>query len=838
MSETTDQPTAAGRRHIIERPRLTRLLDEASAQVILLIAPAGYGKTTLARQWLSNRPNAWLQASEASSDVVALALDLAKALATLDVGTNRRLLERVRTVQDPRRELRALAELQAESLRPWPGGSWLAIDDYEYIAQSNFAEEYIRLLLHESDVRLLVAGRVNPVWATPRALLYGDIYAVDRGDLTMREPEVRAILRSASESRVTEILTLADGWPALIGLASLTNLAGESVGEPPSTLFEYFADELFRRGSRALQSTLPPLALAPCISPELASSMFGPKRGPELLREAEMLGFFSATAPDLNLHPLLKRFLLTRLPSGAQIPMATKLIQFYLARHDWDSAFKLIRQFKVPEALIQLSDAAYAQMLSSGRTATLKVWLRFAGELGTLSPVFDVIRAELALRDGNITHAEQLALRVVNSTNSNDYAARALTIAGRCAHLNNRESDALSFFRSAIACARTDSERHEATWGCLLSAEAFEEDEDLLATLEEFLEHRPESADDVLRAANARLIVAFAFGGVREASELAVDALTSLDHALDPLIRTSFLNNLSGALSLQARYAESGSYADQLIDDAQSARLEFVLPHAYVARAVALIGMGTYSEAEMVLKQAEHLAVEIGDRHNIVDARNVLAKLSITTRDYRQALRLLRDLGGERSVTATMSAELLATRGLAHASIGNAVEARAALSRAARLSSFPEIRALIACARSVLRLRETRDAVEAVEGLGVALNLSIVDPVVTVCRAFPELAVASSARYGRLASLADDVCSRTTRIRRPVQAGHLTNREKEVLRLISLGYTNREIAGELVIAEVTAKVHVRNIIRKLGVRSRTEAAIVALRGTALGGPVR
>ncbi len=36
-------------RHIIKRPRLTRLLDEAEARVLLLVAPAGYGKTTLAR---------------------------------------------------------------------------------------------------------------------------------------------------------------------------------------------------------------------------------------------------------------------------------------------------------------------------------------------------------------------------------------------------------------------------------------------------------------------------------------------------------------------------------------------------------------------------------------------------------------------------------------------------------------------------------------------------------------------------------------------------------------------------------------------------------------------
>ena len=58
----------------------------------------------------------------------------------------------------------------------------------------------------------------------------------------------------------------------------------------------------------------------------------------------------------------------------------------------------------------------------------------------------------------------------------------------------------------------------------------------------------------------------------------------------------------------------------------------------------------------------------------------------------------------------------------------------------------------------------------------------------------------------------------------------LTPREKEVLGLVSRGLTNAEIAEELVIAEVTAKAHVRSIIRKLGVRSRTEAAIAVLQG--------
>jgi DNA-binding NarL/FixJ family response regulator len=57
----------------------------------------------------------------------------------------------------------------------------------------------------------------------------------------------------------------------------------------------------------------------------------------------------------------------------------------------------------------------------------------------------------------------------------------------------------------------------------------------------------------------------------------------------------------------------------------------------------------------------------------------------------------------------------------------------------------------------------------------------------------------------------------------------LTAREAEVLTLVARGLTNREIAAELVISVKTAGVHVSNILRKLDVPTRVEAAAIAHR---------
>jgi DNA-binding NarL/FixJ family response regulator len=64
---------------------------------------------------------------------------------------------------------------------------------------------------------------------------------------------------------------------------------------------------------------------------------------------------------------------------------------------------------------------------------------------------------------------------------------------------------------------------------------------------------------------------------------------------------------------------------------------------------------------------------------------------------------------------------------------------------------------------------------------------------------------------------------------RGAEPASLTPRELDVLRLLAEGYANKKIAGELGISERTARTHVSNILAKLGLSSRTQAALWAAR---------
>ena len=93
-----------------------------------------------------------------------------------------------------------------------------------------------------------------------------------------------------------------------------------------------------------------------------------------------------------------------------------------------------------------------------------------------------------------------------------------------------------------------------------------------------------------------------------------------------------------------------------------------------------------------------------------------------------------------------------------------------------------------------------------------------------------ELCRAIKAAYAGQVQLSPMAAERLMReLRAPESPEKLTERETDVLRLLAKGKANKEIAWELSISETTVKTHVSNILMKLGVPSRTQAALYAVR---------
>ena len=178
----------ATRRRIIPRPRLTKLLDESPARIKLLVAPAGYGKTTLAQQWLDvpERRDVWYRGGPASADVAALAAGTSVVASAVVPDAGKRMRERLRASQNPADDVEILAELFSEDVASWPADAWLVIDDYQFAMDSAASERFIELLVQCAAVQVVLMSRLRPTWATARRILYGEVQEIEATELLAR----------------------------------------------------------------------------------------------------------------------------------------------------------------------------------------------------------------------------------------------------------------------------------------------------------------------------------------------------------------------------------------------------------------------------------------------------------------------------------------------------------------------------------------------------------------------------------------------------------------------------------------------------------------------------
>lgn len=829
--------------YVVERPRLTRLLDEATAPVIMLVAPAGFGKTTLARQWLSSRRRGWYRGSPAAADVAALAVGLARSASVIVPDAGRRMGERLRATGTPEQDVEPLAELLAEDLADWPEDTWLAFDDYQYACESSFAELFVERLVALAPVKLFLTSRKRPNWATSRRLLYGDIYEMGRSLLAMSQEEAEDVLADRLGSQAIGLVALADGWPAVIGLAALTEQMDVPEQGVPEALYAYFAEELYQAADPDLRWWLSQLSLSLSVAPAVAEAVLGDD-AERALRDGRRLGFLVPSEHGVDdIHPLLRTFLegkFRELAGDREPAIVELLVRTHLGREEWDDAFAIVEGFFDAELLIELAETALPPVLLEARLPTVARWVECAVQHEVDAPVFDLAEGELAFRAADRTRSEALGLQAARRFDEgHPLVSRSYALAGASAHLSYEDDVALEYYGKAREIAHSDADVLQSLWGHFLAYVALERD--AARALQDVEERSSTSVDDLIRLGNGRLLLGTLYGGFRDALEAARRLAPLTDRVRDPLILTSFLNSYSSGLVLAGEYANALDVAEDELKQATDYKLDFVLPHASVYRAAALWGLRRFRQCAISLNQAHRLSMHANDGLAQMNLGAIRAKLHLSLGSPPKALKALEHYEHDQA-TIGMEAEYKAWWSLALACADEPSAALRLAKEAEGMSGRAEVSAVVPWTRAtVASLAMKRNARSlTTRAFQNSLASGNVDSFVAAYRAHPgHLATIASTRANHrelrrvLKRAVDAQLGRKVGLAirgHEITSAHeaLSPREREILQLVVEGSTNREMATALFITEKTVKAHLRHIYEKLGVRSRTEAAVRAL----------
>jgi LuxR family transcriptional regulator, maltose regulon positive regulatory protein len=373
-------------------PLLDRLADGDPRRIISVVAPPGYGKTTLLSQWAGQggRAFAWVSVDERDNDPKVLLTYVAEALDAVEPVGGR--------VFDV---LASAGSSVPGSVVPRLGSAFasmtvpvvLVLDDVHLLHDQECRAALSVLADHVPEgARLVLAGRTEPPLRVARLRAEGRILEIGPADLSLTCAEAAALLRDAGlalgADEVAELHRRTEGWPAGLYLAALYLREGGSLGTAPGSfggddrlVSEYIESEFLARISQRHRVFLTRTAVLGHMSGSLCEAVLEQPGSAatlaELARSNLLLVPLDRRGRWYRYHHLFRDMLLAELErrEPGRLPVLRRRAASWCQRNDLpEEALEYSIAAGDVEAVAGLVEKLAVPARRQGRIATLRRW--------------------------------------------------------------------------------------------------------------------------------------------------------------------------------------------------------------------------------------------------------------------------------------------------------------------------------------------------------------------------------------------------------------------------------------------------------------------------------